>query len=342
MPAIKVADEAHWLSLREAHIGGSDIASLFYEWVYPDGTIGVHHLFEQPTDPGARVINCVSSFKTGYRLWQEKAGRLKPDDFELNDHIQAGIHLEPAIAEWSRTKFGWKVRKVKRYLEHDTIPFWGASLDYELADKGAAFGSPVEIKTADGFIFKEQWQVQDDEIIMPPLPYVLQIQHQIGAVGADKGWIVVCVGGNQLYRGFMDRHEPTQKRIGEAISAFDAALKSGVEPTWLADYETVAKQYADGTSGKSVDLSGADEIEDAIREFLEAKEKVDGFEADLTTKKGRVAALITAADPLATKGVTKFFQFSWPSITREEKMLPAKLQKGLVYRGGLTIKERKN
>lgn len=340
MPHIKVADEAHWHALRDEHIGGSDIASLFYEWELADGSTKFYHLFEKPPE-GARVIACVSSFKTGYRLWQEKAGRLKPDDFELNDRIQAGIHLEPAIAEWSRTKFKWKVRKVNRYFQHDAAPYWGASLDYELAEKGPEYGAPVEIKTADGFIFKEQWAVADDEIIMPPFPYVLQIQHQIGAVGASRGYIVVCVGGNQLFRGSMDRHEPTQAKIAEAINAFAAAISTGYEPTWLADHETVAEQFATGTSGRSVDISELDNIDARIEAYLAKKEEQDRRKLELDTMKGEITADITKLDPLATKGFTERFNFSWPSVTREEKIVPAKLQTALTYRMGFSIKPRK-
>lgn len=337
MPSIKVVDEAHWLSLREAHIGGSDIASLFYEWLLPDGRVEVNHVFQQPTHKDARVIACVSSFKTGYRLWQEKAGRLKPDDFTLNDRVQAGIHLEPAIAEWSREKFNWKIRKVKRYVEHDEVPYWGASLDYELNEKGSV-GHPVEIKTADGFIFKEQWQVEDDEIVMPPLPYVLQIQHQIGATNSPKGYIVVCVGGNQLYRGSMDRHEPTQKKIAEAISAFHQAIKGGIEPVWLADYETVADQFRFAERAKATDLTNDKELPALCREYMAVQEQMKNWEAHRDILKGQIAA--KAGD--AVRAVINGYTLTWPVITREEKMIPAKVQKALTYRGGLTIKESKD
>jgi putative phage-type endonuclease len=339
MPNIPITDEAHWLSLRDAHVGGSEVAALFYEWRYPDGSIGVHHVYEQPSDKSAELISNVSSFKTGYRLWQEKVGRVKPDDLSTNDRVQAGIYLEPAIAAWAKEKWNWKIQKVHRYVEHDKVPFWGASLDYEVVEKGK---SPVDIKAVDGFIFRERWAVEDGEIVLPPLPYMLQIQHQIGAVNAKGGWLLACVGGNELYRGWMDRHEPTQAKIADAINAFERGVKESVEPDWLADYETVAEMHRDhaikyGEKDPGVDLTKHKTLAADIEEYLAIKEKMDDWKARADIAKGRVVLALGEN----TKGRAKGYRLSWPIIVREEKMIPAKLQPAASWRGGLTIREAK-
>lgn len=329
MSAIPVPDEATWLSLREAHVGGSEIASLFYRWRYTDGTEAVHHLYETPPE-GAVVLGCLSPFKSGYALWQEKAGRVPPTDLSQVEYVNAGTYLEPALAEWARNKWDWKLRKVRRYLTHDSVKGWGASLDYEVVGEGMP---PVEFKNADGFAFRDGWTVDGDDILMPPLNYVLQLQHQIGATGADHGWIVACVGGNKLMRGRIERHEPTLQRIGEAIEAFWRGVEQGVEPTWLADYEGVAEAYRYGTPGESVDLTADDDLPTLCAAYLDAKRVVEEAETALEMAKGRVAAKLGDA----AKAMATGYRISWPVIDRAEKVIPERIQKALTYRGGLTV-----
>lgn len=329
--SVPIPDEAAWHAIRESHIGGSEVASLFYRWQLPDGEEVVRHMFED-VPPEAELLECLSPFKTGYRLWQEKAGRLMPDSLAESERIQAGIHLEPALAEWSKTKWEWPLRKVHRYLVHDEVAGWGASLDYELHGDGLS-RIPVEFKNVDFGMFKSHWIVEDDEIVLPPLNYLLQVQHQIGAAGTDHGWVVACVGGNKLHRGRIDRHEPTQQKIAEAITAFWQAVRSDASPDHVADGETVAKALAFGESGKSADLTADDEFPMLCRKYLRLKKHIARMEVRLDHRKGRLTAKLGDAVKAAGTG----FRVSWPSITRPEKMIPARLQAALTYRGGLTI-----
>lgn len=334
MPAMTIPDEATWLSVRDSYVGGSEIASLFYEWSYPDGSTAVHHLYETPSDPKARLIGCLSAFRSGYRLWMEKAGRLPPDDLGEVERVRAGQFLEPAVAEWARSKWsdwGGQIRKVRRYITHSTVDGWGASLDYEIVAAGMP---PVEIKTTDSHYVREAWTVDGDEIIMPPLSYVLQLQHQIGAVGADHGWIVALVGGNQLMRGRIARHEPTQQRIADAVQAFWRGVREGVEPTWLAEYDTVAKIHAYGDKAAQADLTSDTELPSLCDRYLDRKSALTDLEAEVEALKGQIATRVGEA----TKAFTTGYRLSWPVMTREEKLIPARVQKALTYRGGLTIK----
>jgi predicted phage-related endonuclease len=334
MGAVAIKDEATWLSLRDSYVGGSEIASLFYQWQYADGSVAVHHLYETPEDASARLIGCLSNFRSGYRLWMEKAGRLPPEDLSEVDRVRAGQFLEPAIAEWARSKWadwGGSIRKVRRYMTHPTVDGWGASLDYEIVATGMP---PVEIKTADAHYVRDAWTVDGDEIVMPPLPYVLQLQHQMGAVDAPHGWIVALVGGNQLMRGKIARHEPTQQRIADAISAFWRGVREGVEPTWLAEYETTAKVYAYGDKAAAADLTADAEMPALCERYLERKAALVELETEVEGIKGQIASRLGEA----TKATTAGYRLSWPVMTREEKIIPERIQKALTYRGGLTIK----
>lgn len=329
MPVFPVPDDAAWHALRDQNVGGSEIASLFYRWRHPDGTDAVYHLYQE-VPQGSILMGCLSSHTTGYRLWQQKAGKLRPNNLDEVERVQAGTFLEPAIANWAAQKWDWKLRKVRRYYVHDQHPGWGVSLDYEVHEAGMP---PVELKNVDALVFKDQWVAEGDEIVMPPLPYVLQLQHQIGARGADHGWVVCCVGGNKLVRGRIERHEPTLAKIGEAVDAFWNGVRSNTPPRWVADYETVSEEFRFGGGEGPVDLTDDGELGDLCERYKQAKPAFDQMTTYLDNLKAQIAARLGEAPKAKAPG----FNISWPVIRREEKLIPERIQPALTYRGGLTI-----
>lgn len=330
MGSIKIASEAEWHAAREQNIGGSEIASLFYLYLV-DGQELVFHMFQEVPD-GAVCLGCLSPYKTGHRLWLEKAGRLRPDDLSENERVIAGQHLEPALAEWAKEKFDLKIRKVRRYLTHNDIEGWGASLDYELIAPGMP---PVEFKNVDFLVFRDEWVAEGDEIIMPPLHINLQLQAQIGVTDADRGYIVTCVAGNQLKRGEIPRHEPTQQKIGEAIFAFWQSIKSGFEPIHLADFDAVKKEFAEGNPDKKQPAKSIDERTIDCARFVRWKKHLDFVQEHVDMIKARIAGSLGEA----TRGKASNFNITWPAVTRQEKLVPAYVQKELKYRGAFSVKE---
>lgn len=330
MAAIAIKNEAEWLSVREQYVGGSEIASLFYSYELPDGSTIVRHAYEDvPAD--AVPLGCLSHFQTAYGLYNEKAGIVMPEDFS-SERIDAGRFMEPALAEWSKHKFKWPIRKVRRYLSHETVEGWGASLDFEIHGDGHS-GVPVEFKNVDFLIFQKDWLVDHEEILAPPIHYSLQLQHQMGATGADHGYIVACVAGNKLCRGRIERHEPTQKKIAEAIESFWHHVRAGIPPTRVADYPSVAKAYAFGDKESAIDLSATEGINDLIDQYLADKEALEKLEVKVENGKGRIAEHLGTNGKATGAG----FRISWPVINRKEKVIPERVQAALTYRGALTI-----
>lgn len=325
-------DREEWHRIRASRIGGSEVASLFHVWHLPDGSEPILHIFEKPTDDKALPLESLSPYMTGYRLYQEKRLGLPSDDLDEVERIQAGTFMEPAIAEWAKAKFSWPIRKVRRYLDHPKISGWGASLDYEVA-KGGDFGCPVEIKNVDYLMFRDHWQVEDGEIVGVPLHINLQIQAQIGAAEATHGFVVANVGGNKLWRGRIDRHEPTQQMLAEAIAAFWDAT---VAPEWIADSETAKTIYASGVKDAMADLSGDNEAPMLARRFLRWKRHADMADKILSGLKGRLQAKMGEK----TRAVGEGFTITWPAVHRAEKAVPAKIVPALDYRGGFTLKEK--
>lgn len=336
MPNLKFANEAEWLALRDMHIGGSDVASLFNRWLLPDGTVKVLHAYQAPPE-GALHLECVSPYKSSFGLWQEKAGKLPPS-FEETERVQAGKHLEPALASWAGAKWPeWTLQKVRRYIRHDTNPGWGASLDYEAKEKGMP---PVEFKNVDYLIYRDQWGGEGEDLD-PPLHISLQLQSQIGVGKSDHGWIVLCIGGNKLERVRIEEHKPTQAFIDEAIAMFWEGVKADKPPIWLADTETVKRlaviDYDKSESATAVDLSENEAARRDIRRYMRWQRHAKFVAGQLDGMKARIG--LTMLD--RAKATSPDGSITWPIIERAAKMLPAKWQDALTYRGGFTVRPAK-
>ena len=334
MPATHFSTEAEWHALREQHVGGSEVACLFYVWALPDGTERVFHAYEEPP-AGSVILECLSSFKSAYRLWLEKSGQVKPENLDGVERVNAGKYLEPALAEWARHKWdGWKLRKVHRYLSHDSVAGWGCSLDYEVHEPGMP---PVEFKNIDFSVFRRDWVYDGDEILVPPLKYMLQLQAQIGVSDADHGWVVACVAGNELNRGRIDRHEPTQERIGAAVAAFWAGVLAGQPPALVADYDSVAEAYRFGLvldkKAPGADLTASNSLPGLCRRYLRMQRHVDRVTMRLDNLKAQIAGQMGDMP----RGRASGFRISWPVIERAAKQIPARWQDASTYRGALTV-----
>lgn len=330
MTSTAVQSVEHWHALRAKTVGASEVASLFYAWALPSGRVEYHHMFAVPP-AGATMLGCVGRHKTGYRLYYEKAGLLEPDPVE-GERIEAGIHLEPALATWAQAKWpDWKLRKVRRYITHPAIPGMGQSRDYELIGPGY---EPVEFKNVDFLIFRDLWTAERDDILAPPIDITLQVSHQMAGTAARQGWIVACVGGNNLKRGLIPRHDGTIAKIEEAVRAFWHAVANSQEPYDYADYDTVADLFACGDEGDVIDLTQDNYASELCGRFLDAQAAMKQAQAEFNRVKAELGAKIGAA----TKAKAAGYRIVWPAIHRPEKEIPAKVQPALDYRGGMQVK----
>lgn len=330
MSHVAINNEAEWLAIRESNIGGSEAAALFSNWIV-DGQSHVFHAYE-PIPEAAYYAGSCSPYSNAYKLFLNKTGQLMPEDFN-SERMQAGTYLEPAIADWARSKFDMKLRKVRRYHLHPEVSGWGASVDYEVHGPGM---DPVEIKNVDGIVAKRAWVIDGDEVISTPLHISLQIQHYIAARSAERAWIIATIGGNHLVRGEVKRHEPTIERIREAVEAFWKGVAKNEPPVRCAEFEDVEEEFAFG-GGEFADLkdnAAAGHLASRLKRIQKHQKFIAKQESNL---KARLGTLIGGASRAALPG----FRVSWPVITREEKMIPARMQEALTYRGAFTLTANK-
>lgn len=330
MSFVAINNEAEWLAIREMNIGGSEAAGLFANWII-ERESKVFHGYEDIPETAYYAGSC-SPYTNAYKLFLNKTGKVMPEDFG-SERMDAGTYLEPAIAEWAKKKWGMKLRKVRRYHLHPTITGWGASVDYEVHGPGM---DPVEIKNVDGIVAKRQWVIEGDEVLSTPLHIMLQVQHYIAARGAERGWIIANIGGNHLVRGEIKRHEPTIERLGVAIEAFWAGVHSSKPPVRAAEFEDVAEEFSFG-GGEFTDLRGDQTAGVLARRLKRIQIHSKFVEAQEKNLKGRLGALIGGASRAQLDG----FKVTWPVINREEKEIPARVQKAMTYRGGFTLTANK-
>ncbi len=201
----------------------------------------------------------VSPYTTKFELYHQKQGNIPSPDLSTDERVNAGQFLEPSIAEWAGHKWHWPILHVDNYRAHPEVQRMGASLDFEAVD-GL---EPVEIKNVDNLIFRDgDWEHDGDVIKDAPAHMLIQVQHQIACTPRDRklperGWLVVCVGGNKLYRMEVPRHDGMIARIENEVKDFwySIACNAAPDPKFDLDVEAISLLYG-GTGEDFADLRG--------------------------------------------------------------------------------------
>ena len=207
----------------------------------------------------------LSTHTTLFELWHRKAGNLAEDDLSGVDAVEAGIFLEPSIAEWIAHRNGWKIRKVHRYCQHPTVAGMGASPDYEIVGHPKGRGT-LQIKNVDGIV-RRGWV--DDQ---PPMSFQLQVQHEIACGGYAWGALGVLVGGNRPETFEFDRHESAIAKIETAVAEFWRTIRDGEEPRpdFERDLSAIQDLYDFANPGKVLDLAADERFAEACDRYKAA------------------------------------------------------------------------
>lgn len=282
-------NETEWLALRETRVGASELSDLIYLYEHEDGTTAYYTPFD--TIPAtARKLFCVSRFGSYFSLWMKKAGRVAPENLDDNERILTGKIIEPAIASLAEMKWGWKLRRVKRYYVIPCGPYpdrgIGVSRDYEMEAPGYP---PVETKSVDTKIFYRDFTFEGEEIIDAPFYHMMQVQAQIACTGSDHGYLVCFVGGNRMARMRIDRNDAAIERLVWILSQFWQAIHDGVapRPEDPADWETVKRMY-EGVSDGAVYWEGRNDIDRLCENYLEAKAQLKELNEETATIRAQI------------------------------------------------------
>lgn len=244
----------------------------------------------------AGLLGC-SPWTTAFQLYHEKRGSLPRADLDGAERVEAGRFLEPAIGRWAAFKWAWEIENVRAYIPHPTVEQFGCSLDFATIDGG----DPVEIKNVDRSVFREKWESEGEELLSAPAEYLVQVQAQLACTGKARGWIVACVGGNQLFRMEVERHDALIARMEKAVTDFWRRVRAGDEPPvdFGSDLEALSALY--GASARPVvDLTASNELPAACAGYLketaaarDAKKRADVWKAEILAAVGDAAGGIT-------------------------------------------------
>ena len=148
------ADHAAWLKARGYGIGGSD----------------------------ASAILGMNPYKSNIELFEEKTGRLLPEDISDKPYVKYGSQAEPLIRLLFILDYPeyQVIYHENRILRSKTFPFMQASLDGELIDSEGRKGI-LEVKTTNILqsMQREKWK---DRI---PDNYYIQVLHYLLVTGWD-------------------------------------------------------------------------------------------------------------------------------------------------------------
>jgi predicted phage-related endonuclease len=199
---------------------------------------------------------------------------VQPDNLDEIEYVEWGSVLEEPIAK----KY---VSVTKRLLidhgRHDfristDYPWMGCTIDREIFPiEGHEGPGDLSIKNA-GEFKRRDWE---DE---PPLPYQVQLQHELAVTGWQWGSFAVLIGGNKFHWCDVERNDSFISALVEQEEAFLDRVKRGDPPPADASdsaKHVLSKLYAKDT-GESVRL--ADECLRWADEWRSAKKCIVEYE----------------------------------------------------------------
>lgn len=194
---------------RMSYIGGSDIAAILGQ----------------------------SRWKTPYRLWAEKTGKITMPDLSNCEAVEMGNRLEQFVADIFSDKTGKQVRRAPKMYRHSEYPFLVANVDRLIVGGDEL----LECKTCSAYKL-EEWE---NKI---PREYVLQVIWYLGITGRKRGWIACLIGGQKFdYKPIDFDAELFELMLEKALKFWDMVQKE-VPPMILPeDDTTLAELYPSHT-----------------------------------------------------------------------------------------------
>lgn len=277
-----------WLEKRQGGIGGSDAAAV----------LGL------------------SPWKSPMALWAEKCGLVEQPNLEELEYIEWGNVLEEPIAKKYVQVTGRTLIDHGRFAirTSDAYPFMHCTIDREILPfDGQPTPGDLSIKNVGAFKVKE-WEAE------PPLPYQVQLQHELAVTGLQWGSFAVLIGGQKFAWLDAKRNDNFISYLIEKEEEFWNMVQRGIRPDPDASdstKETLLRLYPKDT-GESKDLPM--EFMEYAERRRELKGQAKAIEEELQGIDNRIKAAIgdAAIGVLPIGG-----GFSWKHQHRDSYMVQA-------------------
>jgi len=250
---------------RMRYIGGSDIAAIMGQ----------------------------SRWKTAYRLWAEKTGKIEMPDLSNNAAVEMGTRLEQFVADLFAEKTGKQVRKQSKMYSHKEYPFMVAHVD-RLITGGDEL---LECKTCSQYKL-EEWE---NKI---PKEYVLQVIWYLGITGRKRGWIACLIGGQKFDYKCIEFDEELFNMMVERAVKFWEMVQNNIPPVIMPeDSETLGEVFSEHTNDMIEDL----EINDRVAYVQELKMHRDEINTEIKEIETELKATIQDKAGI----LTDTYQVTW-------------------------------
>lgn len=254
---------------RMQYIGGSDIAAVLSQ----------------------------SRWKTPYRLWAEKTGKIIVPDLSNVEAVEMGNRLEQFVADIFSDKTGKQVRRAPKMYRHSEYPFLVANIDRLIVGGDEL----LECKTCSAYKL-EEWE---NKI---PREYVLQVIWYLGITGRKRGWIACLIGGQKFDYKPIDFDQELFDLMIEKALKFWEMVKNDVPPMILPeDDTTLAELYPTHTD----DLIELQEMNDRIAYLQEIKMHID----EMTKEKREIETELKTLIKDKAGVLTDRYKITWKSQT---------------------------
>lgn len=170
----------------------------------------------------AGIVMGLNKYVSPYQLWMIKTGKMEQEDLSTVPQVYWGtVHEEQIAQEYARV-MNCKVRRVTGTLFHPEHEFILCHLDRKIE----GIQKLLECKFA--MFHSDDWGPNGSDIV--PLPYIVQVQHQLAVTGYEEGDLAVLIGGWDFRIYHFKRDEQIINKIIEECSYFWDCVKSDTPP----------------------------------------------------------------------------------------------------------------
>ncbi len=236
----------------------------------------------------AAIVMGLNANVSPYQLWRIKTGKAEPEDLSDVPIVYWGsMHEEPIAQHYAKT-MGVKVRRVTNTLFHKEHPFMLCHLDRKIENQSKV----LECKFA--MFARDDWGPSGSDIV--PMPYIVQVQHQLAVTGYEDADLAVLIGGYDFRVYHFKRDEELIARIIADVSEFWKCVETDTPPP-LRDMVDAKLAYP-FNQGNMIPAE-KDIIEAVVKynEVLAQKSVLDDKQSEL---KDKLTLFIKTADGIRT------------------------------------------
>lgn len=233
-----------WLGYRTKGVGGSDMS----------------------------VILGSNPWRTAVELWQEKTGRVTPDDISGRWSVQKGVLLEDGLRR--RFQDAHPELKVINGTDVSLVskahPCMHASLDGFIYDPETDSWGVLEIKTTNPYSGRMEWHDVDGRLKAPDY-YVAQVTHYMAVTGFTWGYFCADIGEAEPIEVRFERDEDDVNAVINAAEEFWGFVERDEMPELTG--VDVANVYPN-PQPDIVDMSSREDVRALLDEYDAAKAAV--------------------------------------------------------------------